>query len=402
MGFLLKIVEGPNKGAEIALVDGVAVSLGKSPDCDIVLADGTLPDEPVSLEATASGVTVGGEPLAPLHVKTLGATSFAVGPADAPWGELVWPAPETAEPKEGGKAEESREDAKEPSKKPEAEPSGSAEKPAGGGDAPAEGKDRKKRSGCLGCLAVLLLLLIAAAVLLWLFREDPRVETWRSRVSLLLQRGADDAQDGPAEPSEPPPSLESLAARHGLELTGTNGVARLSGNFKTRRERLVVTAEAYQLQPGVDLDLSDDESFRTAADDSLFTLTEGALKVLSATNRCLSVTGVSPSPQALSKTLKALNGDIPKLRALDVSAVAIDSSATSAEEVARQVAKRRAARREPSLPVCGILTTPYPCLVLRSGARILEGASFGDSVVLKIEADAVTITNATGRFVWKP
>ena len=232
---------------------------------------------------------------------------------------------------------------------------------------------------------MLLLLLIAAAVLLWLFREDPRVETWRSRVSLLLQRGADDAQDGPAEPSEPPPSLESLAARHGLELTGTNGVARLSGNFKTRRERLVVTAEAYQLQPGVDLDLSDDESFRTAADDSLFTLTEGALKVLSATNRCLSVTGVSPSPQAL-----------------DVSAVAIDSSATSAEEVARQVAKRRAARREPSLPVCGILTTPYPCLVLRSGARILEGASFGDSVVLKIEADAVTITNATGRFVWKP
>ena len=116
----------------------------------------------------------------------------------------------------------------------------------------------------------------------------------------------------------------------------------------------------------------------------------------------MSVTGVSPSPQALSKTLKALNGDIPKLRALDVSAVAIDSSATSAEEVARQVAKRRATRREPSLPVCGILTTPYPCLVLRSGARILEGASFGDSVVLKIEADAVTITNATGRFVWKP
>ena len=60
------------------------------------------------------------------------------------------------------------------------------------------------------------------------------------------------------------------------------------------------------------------------------------------------------------------------------------------------------AEPKPSLPVCGILTTPYPCLVLRSGARIHEGASFGDSVVLKIEADAVTVTNATGKFVWKP
>ena len=29
MNFLLKIVEGPNKGAEITLVEGVAVTLGK-------------------------------------------------------------------------------------------------------------------------------------------------------------------------------------------------------------------------------------------------------------------------------------------------------------------------------------------------------------------------------------
>ena len=45
MNFLLKIVEGPNKGAEIALVEGVVVSLGKRDDCDIVLADATLPED---------------------------------------------------------------------------------------------------------------------------------------------------------------------------------------------------------------------------------------------------------------------------------------------------------------------------------------------------------------------
>ena len=50
MSFLLKIVEGPNKGAEIALVEGVAVTFGKGDDCDIVIADSTMPAEPMKIE----------------------------------------------------------------------------------------------------------------------------------------------------------------------------------------------------------------------------------------------------------------------------------------------------------------------------------------------------------------
>ena len=84
MSFLLKIVEGPNKGAEIALVDGVSVTLGKGDECDIVLADPTLPEEPLTIEASADGVSFDGERLEPLHVVVRGSTSFAVGPADAP------------------------------------------------------------------------------------------------------------------------------------------------------------------------------------------------------------------------------------------------------------------------------------------------------------------------------
>ena len=56
----------------------------------------------------------------------------------------------------------------------------------------------------------------------------------------------------------------------------------------------------------------------------------------------------------------------------------------------------------PALPVCGILTTPYPCLVLKDGRRIMEGAPIGDSVVLKIGVDSVMITNSTGRMIWRP
>ena len=93
MSALLKIVQGPNAGAEIALPDGVEVSVGKADSCDIVLADPTLPDAPLTLSSDASGaVLLDGVPLEPLHVRTLGSTALAVGPDAAPWGPLVWSA----------------------------------------------------------------------------------------------------------------------------------------------------------------------------------------------------------------------------------------------------------------------------------------------------------------------
>ena len=91
MSFVLRIVGGPNKGAEIALPEGVAVTLGKSDACDVVLADATLPDESLTLAAAPDGVTLDGAALEPFAVVERGATAFAVGPADKAWGELNWP-----------------------------------------------------------------------------------------------------------------------------------------------------------------------------------------------------------------------------------------------------------------------------------------------------------------------
>jgi hypothetical protein len=206
-------------------------------------------------------------------------------------------------------------------------------------------------------------------------------------------------------------TLSEVASRYGLELEENDGQAKLSGNLKTRAERLRATAEAYEARPGVDLDLSDDESFKAAADDALFTITEGAIKVVAATNRVLSIAGTSSSPLALKRILESLNTDLPKLRNIDATGVVYgivpgnkagdDDDGEMLIGVSR--AKRRAAKaKDPSLPVCGILTTPYPCLVMRDGSRVLEGASLGGNVIVKIEADAVSVTNATGRFTWKP
>jgi len=403
VNFILKIVEGPNKGAEIALVSGVAVTLGKGDDCDIVLADTTLPSEPVTIEASDGGVAVDGEPVDQFAVMTMGATSFAVGPADAPWGALKWPEKaEARETKDEGREtkDEKRED-DDASRVPSPAPEEGADRP--------EGKKRK-RGGCCGCLVALVVLILALAALAWFYRA--------AIGEFCKERGYEIPKlPTSSENAEKPTLVEkvtlaSVAARHGLSAEEANGTAKLSGNLKTRAERLRATAEAYDAKPGVELDLSDDESFRTAAEDALFTLTEGALRVVSATNRVLSIAGVTRSPQSLGRMLKALNADLPKLRDVDVSGVRfgtvhklgtgtgeLGEMQDDAPVVSRPAAKKPAA---PVLPVCGILTKPYPCLVLRNGARVLEGASIGENVIVRIGADEVTVTNSTGRFTWKP
>lgn len=408
MSFILKIVEGPNRGAEIALVEGVAVTLGKGDECDIVLADSTLPEEPLSIEATGDAVTVNGEQLEQFAVKTLGATSFAVGPADAPWGELKWPA----------KGEISRKDAEPQGKETQAEEAHGEEDLRDSATPREEKADapepEKKKHGCLGCLVVLVLLVLLLGVLAWLFRATVRPYAEKvlayARESLHVGGGTGGAGMGAALPM----TLSEVASSYGLELEENDGQAKLSGNLKTRAERLRATAEAYEARPGVDLDLSDDESFRAAADDALFTITEGAMKVVAATNRVLSIAGTSPSPFALKRILESLSADLPKLRDIDATGVAygmVPGNEKSEEgdgddgetPIGVFHAKRRAAKaKEPSLPVCGILTAPYPCLVMRDGSRVLEGAALDGNVIVKIEADAVTVTNATGRFTWKP
>ena len=420
MSFLLKIVEGPNKGAEIALVEGVAVTLGKGDDCDIVLADATMPDEPLSLLATAGGVTAGGEPLEALHVRTFGATSFAVGPADASWGALVWPNAKGDEEAPGEDAET-----------PKESPAGAAAAKGAAGDdghgdsePPREGE--RRRGGCCGCLAVAILLLAALAGLAWFFRDrlreagkDSRVVERAVEVSKNVYSWVSERIDGgKTEAGQSadvrPLSISDVAATYGLSLSEDGGVAKVSGNLKTRRERLAAAAEAYQVLPGVDLDVTDDESLRTSVEDALFSLTEGAMKVSVATNRAVVITGHSRSAKALKCTLEALNDDVPKLRSVDVSGVVFshlaaepqigkdggEASAGPARSGTVHSAARKAGLHP--LPVCGILTTPYPCLISRDGRRYLEGAEIGGGVILKIGADSVVLTNSTGRFTWKP
>ena len=392
MSALLKIVQGPNAGAEIALPDGIEITLGKADTCDIVLADPTLPDAPLALSATAEGVTLDGTPLEPLHVRLFGSTAFAVGPSDTAWPSLVWPAPESpapaVEPETGSAGV------------PPAEPPAPTPAPP---PPPALAPSKPRRSLLARLLVPLAVLFVAVLLLVLLLSRCTRAPA--------------PATDPAAAEAEHRQKLADFATRYNLTLDATASRPSFTGNFATRAERLEATARLYEAFPGAALDLTDDESIRTAVADSLYTLGESALSIASVSDRTVTLAGATVSPATLSAAIEALRSDIPRLTAVEASSVtfrapasAIRPAAVAAEaEAAAETAirRRRLSRASSSsanapFQVCGILSTPYPCLVLQNGARVFPGATLGGSVVQSITPDSVVLATTNGTFTWKP
>jgi hypothetical protein len=423
---LLKIVQGPNAGAEIVLAGGMTLSLGKGDTCDILLADMSLGDVACELEVNEERVRLllpGGaeERLEPFHVKFLGeTTAFAIGPVDGVWEELVWPA-------RGAAAAEPSQDRSEEAPETPAQ------------SAPDANAGRRRGRGC-GCFLAIMLLLIlavlASAVLFcpaasdWLDRRGVPVEKAKSALLPVkgmckegLSRLLDLAKSRvkgqkPALPAAPAPDVGVLARGLGLVCAETNDALVVSGNFATRAKRLAATASLYAAKPGVKLDLSDDESLRAATAEVLDLVSEGKLKVSSAANRRVAISGFSPSATDLRTAIEAICADVPYVRNVDCSRVrlgdatgamkAIEPSAAGQPRNGAKAVKVSRTRSEPrksalpKMPVVGVTTQPYPCLVLKDGSRVTEGAEFGGFIIEKIGADTIRIRGPEGVFEWKP
>ncbi|MBR4611432.1 MAG: hypothetical protein IKO40_01820, partial [Kiritimatiellae bacterium] len=214
------------------------------------------------------------------------------------------------------------------------------------------------------------------------------------------------------EPIEPKEVLEARALsavieRYGLVATNRDGRAVLIGDFATRAERLAATAEAYSAQPGIALDFADAVSLKAAVANTLSLVGETNLSVTDVTNRVAVLAGEVSN---FRRALEAIKADVPKIANVDVAGVALGGASLAGLETTDErpvdgsspVSNSMSSIQAPPLPVCGILTTPYPCLVMSDGRRILEGAAIGDFVVMEIGADSVMLTNSIGRVEWKP
>lgn len=447
MSFLLKIVEGPMRGAEIALVEGLRVSVGSGDDCDIVLADGSLPAHAFELDVTATSVTLvrGDETqaLTPFEVVDVGTTAFAVGPAEGEWPEnlarVARARPvadatgakpgEPADGATGAKPGELAADAT--SAKPGAATEKTADRVTGAKPSSGEGGARPdeagaspaspaRRRGCgVGCLAVIGLLLLVVG-LAWYFwprvrAACPAAETARVSVvehSLRAWEGAKGlcraayarcAKSAPVA-AAPGPSLAEIAAQYALTLTERDGAPLLTGNVRRRTERLAIRSLALADSPNVRFDLTDDESLKAAADELLFVVTEGALKAVAASNRVVTLTGRIPTSAALEKAVRALNADVKGIARLVTDGVSVGGPlpTATADEPATAPKRRVAKPSAPDYPIAGILTAPYPCVVLRNGTRLTEGASLGTAVLVTIAADKLTLKDGGSVIEWKP
>ena len=393
MNFLLKIVQGPNSGAEIALVDGVNLTFGCGDDCDIILNDASVGEKAFELEVTGERVVAvmpGGKTVKfePYHVILVGTTALAVGPQEGEWKSLVWPKAE---------AEAEKQDAAEAATEEKSVTS-------------------VKRSFPFGCATVIFLLLVIAALAVFAWRKYPEQtreyslkayskakEMWR----LTLERFKSD-QAGKAIVVDE--SLDDVAKDCAFTVVRNGEEVSAKGDFLTRVKRLEATARACAAHPGLKIDFSDVESLSGAVREFLFLVAEDGLKLDRIEGRKAFISGRVASRESLEKILRALSEDVTKVSEVDCTQVALGMAAcaVSSGEVDDGIApavklKKMAERKsEPKMPIAGILTVPYPCLVLNDGTRAMEGARFGGYMIEKIKPDCITVRGAEGSFEWRP
>ena len=241
MNYLLKIVQGANAGAEIALADGT-VTFGSSDSCDIVLADSSLAAEAFAIETTNTGVSLKALPdgeAKKIDLYTLfsfGNSSFAVGENGAAWPELKSPEPPPP-PEQPAADTETDSSASTPPSSSDTPPStDGGPRPDTEEPRPTEGK-RSSRRSCLGCLLVLLLLLVFFAIGYFLALRYGRI--WESVPFVRDKLDTPAAEkDTPAAEFEPPAdTLAAWSATNGVVVLEKDGETVLSGNFAKRADR---------------------------------------------------------------------------------------------------------------------------------------------------------------------
>ena len=406
MNFLLKIVEGPAKGAEVALIEGTRVKVGSSSTCDIVLPDASLAEEAFELDVSESTVTLitpdgTQSQLTPFEIRDFGTTAVAIGPADEPWGELVRPAPEAESAK--------------PEPEPESEKGAEEEKPA----PTAFGLPLARILPVVAVIVVLLVLVVLA----FLIRGCS---------------GTDHRRSGAVETRVL--TLEEIAGQHGLKLERDEGFCILRGNLRRRAERLAIRALALASDPTCRLDLTDDQTMLRACNDVLSAHSEGKVKAVAASNRVVRLAGRVSDTDRLERLLRAIDEDVKGVERVDVRGVSVNEMFTVPTPIPEQPVERQVAAasepRDPTvvtnvvtvsspeqvgvpiparlpsisrqtgkragLPFEGILTKPYPCVVLRDGLRILEGARVGSVKVIAIEADRLVLEDGGRMYEWRP
>ncbi|GEM_PF-4075969 len=331
MTWLLKILQGPNAGAEIELPEGVVTRIGRSMDCDVMLQDNRMADEAISLDPQkdslvltplATGCRVGvtslqaNRPmeLAPYTPFLLGGTVCCCGSAENDWPEVdlaplfamdTPSMPNSAPPEEA-----------EAAPAPEEPPAPTEEELEAQRIAEEKRQMRQKRIRrllhwlCWG-LFLLFFLALAAYAAWWVWQltvpEKDEKEEYQNSCKILLQ---------------------SAANTHGIIMAKISDASdapyRMTGNFATAADRKRFVATALRAYPDCILDLSDDETLRSAVSSALTGLTEDGVQVVSAKNRAVKVQGMMNNFSEWTSARNTLLKEVRHLEKLEDNVIMAD------------------------------------------------------------------------------
>lgn len=331
MPWILKIIQGPNDGAEVELPDGQVTRLGRGDACDVMLQDSMMAEEALELDCKGAQVTLTpladgaylgeralrtghAEALPPFTVVTCGDTRLAIGPAGQPWPELTWPdlqalrlaaLPPLSEQELLDIAERAR-----ASQAQAADDGGEAARPAEPPSAePREGLGTRLRRALRRLLAWLLrlALLVLLALAIWcsyryVFRLTAPPLDSTAEVQAIRER-----------------ELAKLVDSLGLSLERESPSAppvRLTGNLPTRQEREQVEKAATTAFPGLQVELRDDETLTAGVQAVLDGLAAGTLAIDTARDGAVRIIGMVAQADDWRRVADTLRSDVPMLREL--------------------------------------------------------------------------------------
>ena len=337
---ILKILTGPQEGAELELDAGIALRLGTDDSCDIVLVDAMAPAQAlelvmeghdVSVTASAESLFAGDAPL-PVGEKTalpdytiltIGSTRVAVGDADKPWPPLRWIPldvllAEKPKPQEEEKPEEEKKD--EP--KPEQEETPLSREQIEKLDE-LQSKQRAKHSRGLAILSWLILILICAAGVWFTGRY-----VWNLAKPQETQTIVENTHKTRLE------KLREKAKNLGLTLEEDEdgNLTRISGNVAKTSQRTFIEQIVKYDCPYVVCEMTDDETLARAVKELVWGLTEGRLKLVELKDRTAKLMGMTNSEEEWKTIVDNIRHDVPRLAKVESDVVYADVMAAKLRE----------------------------------------------------------------------
>ena len=335
---ILKILTGPQEGAELELDAGIALRIGTDDSNDIVLVDAMAPAQALELVMEGDDVSVmaaaerlfAGDAALPVGEKTalpdytiltIGSTRCTVGDADKPWPPLRWIPldvllAEKTQPKEDEKTEEP--------KQPEQEEAPLSREQVEKLDE-LQSQKRAKRGRGFAMISWLLLILICAAGMWFTGRHVWNLAAPKNAETVEISENAHKTR------------LEKLrekaeALNLTLEEDEDGNLTRISGNVPKTSQRTSIEQIVKYDCPNVVCEMTDDETLARSVKELVWGLTEGRLKLVELKDRTAKLMGMTNSEEEWNTIVDNIRHDVPRLAKVESDVVYADVMAAKLRE----------------------------------------------------------------------